>query len=164
MKIFPAIDLFDNQAVRWYKGDYAQMTVYGDPVAFAGEFKACGAEYIHVVDLAGAKEGRPVHLGVVRKIVQTGLFVEVGGGIRDIETIQAYLSAGVGRVILGTSAVTDEAFLKEAVRLYGEKIAVGADVADAVYYFAAHARNTTGAELVVDGGNTVQLYPMIPTT
>ena len=130
MKIFPAIDLFDNKAVRLYKGDYAQMTVYGEPVAFASEFKACGAEYIHVVDLAGAKEGKPVHLETVKKIAQTGLFVEVGGGIRDMDTIKAYLSVGVGRVILGTSAVTDEAFLKEAVRVYGEKIAVGADVAN----------------------------------
>lgn len=130
MKIFPAIDLFDNKAVRLYKGDYAQMTVYGEPVAFASEFKACGAEYIHVVDLAGAKEGKPVHLETVKKIAQTGLFVEVGGGIRDMDTIKAYLSVGVERVILGTSAVTDEVFLKEAVRVYGEKIAVGADVAN----------------------------------
>ncbi len=130
MKIFPAIELFDNQAVRLYKGDYKQMTVYGDPVAFAKDFKAQGAEYIHVVDLAGAKEGRPVHLEAVRKIAQTGLFVEVGGGIRDMATIEAYLSVGVGRVILGTSAVTDEVFLKKAVQTYGDKIAVGADVSN----------------------------------
>ena len=130
MKIFPAIDLFDNQAVRLYKGDYAQMTVYGDPVAFAKEFKEQGAEYVHVVDLAGAKEGKPVHLETVRKIAETGLFVDVGGGIRDMATIKAYLSVGVGRVILGTSAVTDEAFLREAVQTYGDKIAVGADVSN----------------------------------
>ena len=130
MKIFPAIDLYGNKAVRLYKGDYAQMTVYGDPLAFAKDFKEQGAEYIHVVDLEGAKVGKPVHLEIVRAIASTGLFVEVGGGIRDMETVRAYLSAGVGRVILGTSAVTDEAFLRLAVQTYGEKIAVGADVAN----------------------------------
>ena len=132
MKIFPAIDLFDNKAVRLYKGDYAQMTVYNEnPVAVAQDFKNQGAEQIHVVDLAGAKSGIPTHMPVVNAIVkETGLFVEVGGGIRDIQTVEKYVSAGAGRVILGTAAVTDETFLKEAVTKYGDKIAVGADIAD----------------------------------
>ncbi|MBQ8291772.1 MAG: 1-(5-phosphoribosyl)-5-[Clostridia bacterium] len=130
MRIFPAIDLFDNKAVRLYKGDYAQMTVYGDPVQISRDFKAKGAEYIHVVDLAGAKEGKPMHLDVVKRIAETGLFIEIGGGIRNMETVEAYLSVGVSRVILGTAAVTDEAFLKTAVEKYGQKIAVGADVAN----------------------------------
>ena len=132
MKIFPAIDLYGGKAVRLYKGDYAQMTVYNDdPVAVAKDFQRQGATCIHVVDLAGAKEGVPVHFEVVENIAKnTGLFIEVGGGIRNLETVERYLKAGASRVILGTAAVTDEAFLKEAVRLYGEKIAVGADVAD----------------------------------
>ena len=132
MKIFPAIDLYDNKAVRLYKGDYAQMTVYNeDPVAVARAFKEQGAMQIHVVDLAGAKLGEPMHMDVVRKIVdETGLFVEIGGGIRTMDTIEKYVSAGASRVIIGTSAVTDEAFLQEAIAKYGEKIAVGADIAD----------------------------------
>ncbi len=132
MKIFPAIDLYDNKAVRLYKGDYAQMTVYNEnPVEVARAFKEQGAEQIHVVDLAGAKLGEPAHMEMVRKIVrETGLFVEIGGGIRSMDTIEKYVSAGASRVILGTAAVTDETFLKEAIAAYGDKIAVGADIAD----------------------------------
>ncbi|MBE7084752.1 MAG: 1-(5-phosphoribosyl)-5-[(5-phosphoribosylamino)methylideneamino]imidazole-4-carboxamide isomerase [Clostridiales bacterium] len=132
MKIFPAIDLYDNKAVRLYKGDYAQMTVYNEnPVMVARAFKEQGAMQIHVVDLAGAKLGVPMHMDVVRKIVdETGLFVEIGGGIRTMDTIEKYVSAGASRVIIGTSAVTDEAFLQEAIAKYGDKIAVGADIAD----------------------------------
>ena len=115
-----------------FKGDYAQMTVYNDdPVAVARDFKAQGAEYIHVVDLEGAKTGIPAHVDTVKRIVQeTGLFVEIGGGIRAMQTVDVYLSAGASRVILGTAAVTDEAFLRAALEKYGEKIAVGADIAD----------------------------------
>ena len=132
MKIFPAIDLYDNKAVRLYKGDYAQMTVYNEnPVSVAQDFKAQGAEQIHVVDLAGAKTGVPTHMQTVRNIVnETGLFVEIGGGIRNMQTVDAYIAAGASRVILGTAAVTDEAFLRAAVAKYGDKIAVGADIAD----------------------------------
>lgn len=132
MKIFPAIDLYGGKAVRLFKGDYAQMTVYNDdPVSVARDFKAQGAEYIHVVDLEGAKTGVPSHVEIVKKIVQeTGLFVEIGGGIREMQTVDLYLSAGASRVILGTAAVTDEAFLKAALQKYGDKIAVGADIAD----------------------------------
>ncbi len=132
MKIFPAIDLYDNKAVRLFKGDYAQMTVYNDnPVAVAKKFCSCGAEQIHVVDLAGAKAGVPMHAELVQKIVaETGLFVEIGGGIRTMQTIEKYIASGAGRVILGTSAVEDEAFLKNAIEKYGDKVAVGADIAD----------------------------------
>ena len=132
MRIFPAIDLYGQKAVRLYKGDYAQMTVYSeDPVAIARDFKNKGAEYIHVVDLEGAKLGRPAHLEMVTAIAKgTGLFIEIGGGIRKMETVEAYLSAGASRVILGTAAVTDEEFLKTALNAYSDKIAVGADVAD----------------------------------
>ena len=126
MKIFPAIDLYGGKAVRLFKGDYAQMTVYNDdPIAVARDFKAQGAEYIHVVDLEGAKTGIPAHVDTVKRIVQeTGLFVEIGGGIRAMQTVDVYLSAGASRVILGTAAVTDEAFLRAALEKYGEKIAV----------------------------------------
>lgn len=132
MKIFPAIDLYGQKAVRLYKGDYAQMTIYSDdPVSVAKDFKAKGAEYIHVVDLEGAKSGVPAHTEIVRRIAkETGLFIEIGGGIRSMQTVDEYLSAGASRVILGTAAVTDEAFLKSALARYGEKIAVGADIAD----------------------------------
>ena len=132
MKIFPAIDLYDKKAVRLFKGDYAQMTVYSEnPIEVARDFEKCGAEFIHMVDLEGAKNGTTPNLEIVKDIAEnTGLFVEIGGGIRSMETVKAYLENGVGRVILGTSAVTDEAFLCEAVSTYGEKIAVGADVKD----------------------------------
>ena len=132
MKIFPAIDLYGGKAVRLFKGDYNQMTVYNEnPVAVAQDFQKQGATHIHVVDLAGAKEGVPVHFDTVKAIAEaTGLFIEIGGGIRDMQTVDKYLSAGASRVILGTAAVTDEAFLRSALEKYGEKIAVGADVAD----------------------------------
>ncbi len=132
MKIFPAIDLYGGKAVRLYKGDYAQMTVYGeDPVAVAKDFEGLGASYLHVVDLEGAEKGVPAHLPLIKRIAsETKLFIEVGGGIRCMDTVDAYLQAGAGRVILGTSAVTDEEFLKAALCKHGEKIAVGADVAE----------------------------------
>ncbi len=132
MKIFPAIDLYDGKAVRLFKGDYQQMTVYSDdPVSIAKDFEKKGAKYIHVVDLEGAQSGAPAHLHVIERIVkETNLFLETGGGIRNMQTVDAYLSRGASRVILGTSAVTDETFLKAALEKYGDKIAVGADIAD----------------------------------
>ena len=132
MKIFPAIDLYEGKAVRLYKGDYAQMTVYSEnPVEIAMDFKAQGAEWIHLVDLEGARDGDTPNLEVIRRIVAvSGLSAEVGGGIRSLEVIEKYLSAGVRRVILGTAAVTNPEFLSEAVRRFGESIAVGVDIKD----------------------------------
>ena len=132
MKIFPAIDLYEGKAVRLYKGDYAQMTVYSEnPVEIAMDFKASGAEWIHLVDLEGARDGDTPNLEVIRRIVaESGLSAEVGGGIRSLEVIEKYLSAGVRRVILGTAAVTDPEFLSEAVRRFGDSIAVGVDIKD----------------------------------
>ncbi len=132
MLIFPAIDLFGGNAVRLYKGDYAQMTVYShDPLSVARDFEASGAKWIHMVDLEGAKSGTTPNLSVVRRVAEeTGLQVEVGGGIRSMEVVRAYLENGVSRVILGTAAVTDPAFLEAAVAAYGEKIAVGVDLKD----------------------------------
>lgn len=130
MRIFPAIDLYGKKAVRLFKGDYAQMTVYGDdPVAIAKEFENKGARYIHIVDLEGAKTGEPAHLDIVEGVANaTKLFIQVGGGIRNMQTVERYLESGASRVILGTAAVTDDEFLKAALAKYGEKIAVGADV------------------------------------
>ena len=132
MYIYPAIDLYGGKAVRLFKGDYAQMTVYSDdPVSVAKDFAAAGASHIHLVDLEGAKIGRPANLAVIAKIVETtGLFAEVGGGIRDMATVDSYLSIGVSRVILGTAAVKDPDFLHAALQKYGEKIAVGVDLKD----------------------------------
>ena len=132
MNIFPAIDLYDKKAVRLYKGDYNQMTVYSEkPWEIAIDFEKKGAKFIHVVDLEGAKTGETPNLDVVKKIAaSTELFLEIGGGIRDMKTVETYLANGADRVILGTSAVNDEAFLRQAVEKYGEKIAVGADVKD----------------------------------
>lgn len=132
MNIFPAIDLYERKAVRLFKGDYAEMTVYSDnPVEIAHDFEAKGAKYIHIVDLEGAKNGETPNFEVVKEIAQnTGLFCEIGGGIRSIYTVEKYLSAGLDRVILGTAAVNDEEFLRTAVNKYGDKIAVGVDIKD----------------------------------
>ena len=132
MNIFPAIDLYEGKAVRLFKGDYDQMTVYSnEPWLIAKDFKKSGAEFIHLVDLEGARDGSTPNLEIIKKIrKETDLFTEVGGGIRSMETVRAYLEAGIDRVILGTAAVTNEEFVKEATAAYGERIAVGADIKD----------------------------------
>ena len=132
MLIFPAIDLYEGKAVRLLKGDYAQMTVYSDhPLEIAEAFEAAGASCLHTVDLEGAKSGGTPNLEVIRHIVRnTDLFTEVGGGIRSMQVIERYLDAGVARVILGTAAVTDRAFLERAAAEYGEHVAVGVDIRD----------------------------------
>lgn len=132
MKIFPAIDLFDGKAVRLYKGDYTEMTVYSnDPAKIAEKFVLAGATNIHMVDLEGAKDGTTPNISIVEDIAKnTPLFVEVGGGIRTMEILDRYIEAGVGRAILGTAAVTDGEFLRAAVSKYGDKIAVGVDIKD----------------------------------
>lgn len=132
MNIFPAIDLFGGKAVRLYKGDYAQMTVYNDhPLEVAKDFEREGAKFLHLVDLEGAKSGETPNLETIKEIVEnTDLYTEVGGGIRNMETVRTYLDAGVDRVILGTAAVTDPDFVAAAASAYGERIAVGADIKD----------------------------------
>ncbi len=132
MYIFPAIDLIDGKAVRLFKGDYAQMTVYSEnPIEIAREFESKGAKFIHLVDLEGAKDGTTPNFHIVKQIAsETSLFTEIGGGIRDMATVDKYLSSGIDRVILGTAAVKDEKFLKTALAKYGEKIAVGIDIKD----------------------------------
>lgn len=132
MLILPAIDLYEKKAVRLYKGDYDNMTVYSEnPLEVAHDFENAGATFIHLVDLEGAKFGTTPNLDVVRKIVEyTKLDVEIGGGIRDDETVQKYIDIGVRRVILGTAAVTDDAFLRRCVEKYKDSIAVGVDIKD----------------------------------
>ena len=132
MNIFPAIDLYEKKAVRLFKGDYSNMTVYSDnPLEIAKDFENSGAEFIHIVDLEGAKSGKTPNIDVVENIVKnTSLAAEVGGGIRSLEVVEKYIKAGVNRVILGTAAVCDESFLKSALDKYGEKIAVGIDIKD----------------------------------
>ena len=132
MILFPAIDLYEGQAVRLYQGDYRQMTVYSpDPAALAQKFAATGATHIHLVDLEGARDGTTPNLQLIRRIAaETGLFVEVGGGIRNMDIARAYLENGVSRVILGTAAVTDPDFLRNALATWGERVAVGADLRD----------------------------------
>ena len=132
MLILPAIDLYEKKALRLYKGDYDNMTVYSEnPLEVARDFENAGATFIHLVDLEGAKFGTTPNLDVVRKIVEyTKLDVEIGGGIRDDETVQKYIDIGVRRVILGTAAVTDDAFLRRCVEKYKDSIAVGVDIKD----------------------------------
>ena len=132
MYLLPAIDILGGKAVRLAKGDYAAVTEYNDdPVLQARLFEEAGAEWLHVVDLDGAKSGSPENLEVIRQILaKTALHVEVGGGIRDEARVRAYLEQGAGRVILGTAALRDFAFLQRMVDKYGEKIAVGVDAKD----------------------------------
>lgn len=132
MNIIPAIDLIDGKAVRLQKGDYNKVTVYSEyPEKVAKYFYDCGARYLHVVDLDGAKSGKADNFEVIKKIVDaSGLSVEVGGGIRNMEMVKTYVEAGVDRIILGTAALTDPEFLKEAVEKYGDKITVGVDIKD----------------------------------
>ena len=132
MLIYPAIDLFEGKAVRLYKGDYAQMTVYSDdPPSLAEKFRDCGAYQMHIVDLEGARDGTTPNFDVIKKIKERGgLFCEVGGGIRTMETVEKYLSSGIDRVILGTAAVTNDGFVENAVRRFGDRIAVGIDIRD----------------------------------
>lgn len=131
MKLFPAIDIYGGKAVRLVHGDYAQMTIYHEnPLAVAQDFIACGARNIHIVDLEGAKDGTTPNLDLIARIAACGLFAEVGGGIRSEEVAGRYLDAGVGRVILGTAAVTNPALLEKLVARFGERIAVSVDVKD----------------------------------
>lgn len=132
MLILPAIDLYEGKAVRLYKGDYDRMTVYSEnPTEVALDFKEKGAQWIHLVDLEGAKSGDTPNFETVCAIKKSsGLCCEIGGGIRSLAVIRRYLDAGIDRVILGTATVTEPGFAEAAVKEYGEKIAVGIDIKD----------------------------------
>ncbi len=149
MKLFPAIDLYEKKAVRLLHGDYQKMTVYGnDPLAIAHRFAELGADSIHLVDLEGAKDGTTPNIEIVESIAKnTDLFTEIGGGIRNMKTASRYIESGVDRIILGTAAVTDEPFLIEAIRNFGDKVSVGVDLKDG--YVAIKGWTETG-ELTAD--------------
>jgi len=129
VKIFPAIDLMDGRAVRLTQGDYGRVEVFGDdPVAMAEEFYERGSRWLHVVDLDGAKKGKPSNFEIIKDITSsTDMFVEVGGGIRSMKSIDKYLSVGASRVIIGTAAIKDPEFLRIAVTWYGDAVAAGVD-------------------------------------
>ena len=169
MYIYPAIDLYDGKAVRLFKGDYAQMTVYSDnPPAIAEDFVKAGATHIHVVDLEGAKDGTTANFDTVLAIKRAAqeasdryaggalVLVEIGGGIRDDETAEKYLGAGIDRVILGTAAVEDKGFLRRAVSEYGRRIAVGIDVRDG--YVAVKGWTELSQYTLEDFAREVQSY------
>lgn len=131
MKVFPAIDIRDGQAVRLVQGDFQQKTVVNpDPVAQAKIFQGAGFDFIHVVDLDGALAGRAVNAALIKEICQLGLGIEIGGGIRSLAQVKEYLDLGIQRVIIGSAALSDPEFVTEAAALYGDKIAVGIDAKD----------------------------------
>ena len=150
MRLFPAIDLYEGQAVRLYKGDYAKKTVYSDnPPAVACSFRDAGARFIHLVDLEGAKSGTTPNFSVVEAIIkESGLKAEIGGGIRSPQVVENYLKAGAMRVILGTAAIENPEFLKNMLSQYGNQIAVGVDVKDG--FVATHGWTETSGKTCMD--------------
>lgn len=136
MIILPAIDIIDGKPVRLYQGDYNKKEIVAEDILeTAKSFEKAGASYIHLVDLDGAKKGELVNGDVIIKVAKTlNTPVEIGGGIRSIETIKYLIENGISRVILGTSAMEDEDLLKKAIDLYGDKIAVGIDCKDGYAY------------------------------
>lgn len=145
MQIFPATDILGGKVVRLTKGDYANVKIYADsPAEMAKEFMKAGAKNLHMVDLDGAKDGAPVNFEAIREAAKIkDLFIEVGGGIRDMKRIEDYLSLGVKRVILGTAAVRNYPFVEEAVKKYGDAIAVGVDAKDGLVAVNGWLETTT---------------------
>ena len=156
--IYPAIDIRGGKCVRLFQGDYAQETVYGEsPAAVAKEWEAQGATWIHLVDLDGAKEGKPANFELIRSIArEVTVPVQVGGGIRTEQDIAAYLEAGVSRVILGTAAIEDQPFTEKVLGLYGDRIAVGLDCRGG--YVATRGWLTTTDIKAVDLANELSAY------
>ncbi len=133
MQLYPAIDLMSGQAVRLKQGDFQQQTFFGDALTIARRFKEDGATAIHLIDLDGAKAGEPLHLSLIVDIKkETGLFVEAGGGVRNIETVEAYVGAGIDRILIGTVALEDEALLEQMIDRAGDKLAVALDAKDGI--------------------------------
>ncbi len=132
MRIYPAIDIKDGKCVRLFKGRFSDVTVYADsPAETAKKWESLGGEFIHVVDLDGALKGRGVNAAKIKEICESvSVPVQTGGGIRSMEDIEAKLSCGIDRVIIGTKAVSDSEFVKKAVDKYGEKIVIGIDAKD----------------------------------
>ena len=166
MIVFPAIDILDGQAVRLYQGDYQQKTVYEDnPLRAAQRFEMDGATHLHLVDLDGAKEGLTRNFDTITRVVrESGLFVQLGGGIRDMQSAQKYLNCGVGRIILGTAAVEDPGFLKEAVQAFGDKLAVGVDIRDSQVATKGWTHTSTlGMEDLLDSLSELGVVTLIAT-
>ena len=132
MILYPAIDLFEGKAVRLRQGRYDDMTVYDrDPASLALRMRDAGATHLHMVDLEGARSGSTANLALIEKTAAaSGLFIELGGGIRSMETVRRYLNCGISRAILGTAAVENERLLQEALENFGGRIAVGVDLKD----------------------------------
>ena len=155
--IYPAIDLRGGKAVRLFQGDYAQETVYGDPVEMALRWQEQGAKWLHLVDLDGAKVGEPVQLEIISKIVkEIAIPVQVGGGIRSLSTIENYLNAGVRRIILGTAAIENKDLVMEALRLNKKAVAIGIDARDG-YVATRGWLDTSKIEAIELGKRLVEL-------
>ncbi len=143
MVLVPAIDMLNGQCIRLYKGDYNKVTVYGDPVEIGKKWQSMGAEMIHLVDLDGAEAGNPKNLEVIKKLVSSlDIPLELGGGIRDMDTIKMYIDLGVKRIILGTAAVENMALVACATAVYGNKIIVGIDAEDGIVKTKGWLNNT----------------------
>lgn len=165
MILFPAIDLKGGQVVRLFKGAMDQATVYGDdPAAQAARFQALGFRWLHLVDLDGAFAGRPQNAAAVEAILKAAsLPAQLGGGIRDLATVERWLALGVARVILGTAAVRDPAFVRAACRRFPGRVVVGVDAKDGLVAVAgwAEASTLTALELArrfADAGVAALLY------
>ena len=149
MKIFPAIDIKDKKCVRLVKGDFDNKTEYGiSPVEQAGKYKEHGFKNLHIVDLDGALTGKTVNLDIIQEIVtKFDLKIEIGGGIRSFESIQKYTDVGVEKVILGSAAIKDKIFLKEACEKFPDKIALGLDAKDGYLSVSGWKENTNQSTL-----------------
>lgn len=145
MQIYPATDILGGKVVRLTKGDYNQVKIYADsPAEMAAKFMKDGATNLHVVDLDGAKDGAPVNFEAIKEAAQIkDLFIEVGGGIRNMQRVEDYLSLGVKRVILGTAAIRNYPFVEEAVKKFGAAIAVGVDAKDGFVAVSGWQETTT---------------------
>ena len=158
MKIFPAIDIKDKKCVRLIKGDFDNKTEYEmSPVDQAGKYKDHGFKNLHIVDLDGALTGKMVNLDIIQAIVSKfDLKVEIGGGIRNFESIQKYVDVGVEKVILGSAAIKDKNFLKEACEKFSDKIALGLDAKDG--YLSVSGWKENSNQLTIDYLNEVNDY------
>jgi phosphoribosylformimino-5-aminoimidazole carboxamide ribotide isomerase len=158
MKIFPAIDIKDKKCVRLVKGDFDQKTEYQmSPVEQAGKYKDHGFKNLHIVDLDGALSGKTVNIDIIQKIVlKFDLKIEIGGGVRNFESAQKYIDAGVEKVILGSAAIKDKNFLKEACEKFPNKIALGLDAKDGYLSISGWKENSN--QLTLDYLNDVNDY------
>lgn len=151
MILFPAIDLKGGKCVRLFRGDFSQVTVFNDdPASQARLFAEAGCEWVHIVDLDGARAGRPLNRDAVLSIIRSvRLNTQIGGGIRDMQTIELWLDAGVTRVILGTAAVTDPDLVREASRQFRGRVAVGIDTKDGKVVIEGWTRSTETTAITV---------------